>query len=101
MATKFHVLVSACVSGGGTLFTSNGFCYVASIERTPWFNARNICLFNGGDLATFPDLNSTSHYLNGTQYWIGLSSSSWKWQNAGKGFNTKFQTCKAYTCTLR
>jgi len=57
-----------------------------------WFNARNNCLANHGDLASlefagndsiFDSLNISQLFNRTTSYWIGLRQSWWTWEGSG------------------
>lgn len=73
-------------SGGVTI---SGQCF-KSVSETSWHDARNRCLNEGGDMATFDDIttNAGFHALNGSLisasigYWIGFRRESYTWQSS-------------------
>lgn len=55
-----------------------------------WYEARNQCLRNGGDLAIFTNADSDtlkrSNKLNAAySYWIGLRKNAWYWTQQSRG----------------
>jgi len=62
-------------------FTENKSCFVFYDTRSTWYDARNKCLRNGGDLATFVnvDTNTELFKLATDPHWIGLRRSWWTW----------------------
>lgn len=66
----------------------NDGCHVVYNDQLEWFNSRNKCLSNDGDLASFDDLSILLGLNSTLGYWIGLRSSWWNWQNAVTGETT-------------
>lgn len=69
----------------------NGCLFVSNDEQLNLVDARNRCLDEGGDLATFEEdedlrmlkqLNS-SFLQNNAEYWIGLRDTWWIWNETG------------------
>lgn len=58
-----------------------GSCFVTYNETATWFGARNKCLSNDGDLASFPNIATVDAVVErfSKSYWIGLRSSWWNW----------------------
>lgn len=65
-------------------------CVRASDDDRSWYDARNQCLRNGGDLAILNDddlvtLNRSSKLNVARSYWIGLRDYAWNWILEGSG----------------
>ena len=71
---------------GQTAFYIESRCYVKYDEEMSWFSARNNCLTNNGDLASFTQLSLLSGKIDSDGVWVGLRNNQWKWQNAGRHF---------------
>jgi len=76
-------------------------CYWKKYIPLTWHKARNVCLKEGGDFASFDavnitglkdslkDLDSSAAYaVKG--YWIGLSQSVWRWKDKDIGIANTF-----------
>jgi hypothetical protein len=67
--------------------TQDASCFVAYTDQPlTWHNARNKCLFNGGDLPVlYNTANIAVSHLTSSQpmtpFWVGLRSSWWTWPN--------------------
>jgi len=61
---------------------------VVNEEHVSWYEARNICIDKGGDLATFEDVSAIeklSPLLSSDKsYHIGLENSRWLWYQSGR-----------------
>lgn len=87
---------SQCTYGNGVLL--NFRCYRSyRNEALSWYDARERCLTNGGDLASFDFIsyNQGLNVLNGswltpmTSYWIDLRKEWWWWQGS-RTLNERF-----------
>ena len=82
-----HVAVLVCTVGSARCkdtsryFNEGSSCYVFYDDPQTWHEARNRCLRNGGDLASFitTDSNVGLSKLVTSTHWIGLRSSWWTW----------------------
>ena len=72
---------SARCKDASRYFNEGSSCYVFYDDPQTWHEARNRCLRNGGDLATFVNLHSNLELskLTTSTHWIGLHSSWWTW----------------------
>lgn len=69
----------------------NGRCYIKyENENLTWYNARERCINNGGDLAQFqnsPDIYSspfnTSWLNTALTYWVGIRWNGRSWNSSG------------------
>src|SRR6218665_1895729 len=66
-----------------TVFYIENRCYVKYDKKMSWFGARNNCLSNNGDLASFTQLSLLEGKIDSRGVWIGLRNSQWKWENTG------------------
>jgi len=70
--------------------TISGQCYKSFTQMLSWYDARNRCLDQGGDLASFDQITSNAGFkaLNGSwintsnSYWIGFRREWWTWQSS-------------------
>lgn len=70
----------------------NGSCYQKGDTRFNWYDARNECLDNGGDLASFQTLNDFNKSVSlknlsltsNEIYWIGMQKNEWQWEDTGQ-----------------
>lgn len=68
-------------------------CYWKKNDTLTWYKARNVCINEGGDLASFDvlskkDLKDSLKDLRLTirnSYWIGIYKSVWRWNDEGIG----------------
>ena|SRR6218665_1873342 len=81
-----------CSSTGSNVLQFSDRCYIAfnaSISsQLSWYEARNRCLKDGGDLASFANatsINFTSWLIPdpNVPYWIGLRFSWYIWRDSG------------------
>lgn len=78
-----------CTNGSGrTAFVKENRCVVVYVETLSWFNARNKCLANSGDLASFSQLSLLDGMVDSTGFWVGLRHSQWNWQNPMTGLSS-------------
>lgn len=80
-----------CLNNSTNNFLFNGICYVKYENETlTWYQARERCINNGGDLAMFqndpqnkgyPQLNTS--WLNTHTYWVGIRWDDWRWNSPG------------------
>src|SRR6218665_257018 len=74
-----------CRNGiGQTTYYIENRCYVKYDAKMSWFGARNNCLSNHGDLASFTELSLLDGKIDSDGVWIGLRNSQWKWQYPGR-----------------
>ncbi|KAL5010854.1 hypothetical protein ScPMuIL_013159 [Solemya velum] len=78
-------LVEMCVGNDTEWFYNNGSCYYiskdgySSDDQLSWYDARDFCLSNGGDLASFHTLEESGFIISQisrysrTHFWIGLN----------------------------
>lgn len=65
-----------CTNGTGRLaIVKESQCYVVYAEKLSWFNARDKCLFNNGDLASFSDISLLDGIIDSKGSWVGLRHS--------------------------
>lgn len=81
---------SICQAKGAISF-GNGECLkTVTNESMRWYDARNLCLENGGDLPIFENtklINRTQQMFNqfndAIGIWIGLRKTWWQWKKTG------------------
>ncbi len=79
---------------GQTDFFKDNQCYMKYEENLPWFSARNKCLETGCDLASISQLSLLDGMLDFSGSWVGLRTSQWNWQNAGRCYyDQMWQPC--------
>lgn len=93
ISIKIYLHTGETSNCGDNGFQSMGRCYRKyDTPRVSWFDARNSCKGEGGDLASFDlltkdtlsTLNRSGFNLStSTDYWVGLKRLKWKWIDTG------------------
>ena len=69
--------------GVGT--SHKGKCYFDLKQDKTWYEARNDCIREGGDLTTSADVKEIMDFKDGA-YWVGVRNSyQWIWTATGLG----------------
>lgn len=80
-------LGDSCKALNKSIHSKNDECLVVNEEQVSWFKARNRCIDDGGDLATFEDVSVIKKlvpWLSPDKYYhIGLENSRWIWHQSG------------------
>ena len=74
-----------CLNNSTNHILYNGRCYVKYENETlTWYKARETCVNNDGDLATFQNAQFQTSWLNPSWvYWIGIRWNDWRWKFPG------------------
>lgn len=91
-----NVLIGTAVKSEQCDLLLNGRCYQKKQDLRQWcqwYDARNECLDEGGDLASFEALNGNDFNTSlknlslrvhsSDSYWIGLQKNEWRWEDTG------------------
>ena len=73
-------------------------CYVPFVNAISWYEARNKCLRDHGDLAVFRDITQLTgkRFTLDLPYWVGLRNSWWTWSDGGKNLSWQFGKANFY-----
>lgn len=80
-----------CQSSSTSNLIFNNRCYVKyENESLTWYQARERCINNGGDLAQFQNRSNpwippfdTSWLDQSLTYWVGIRWNDWSWKSSG------------------